>query len=445
MIERLFYKYCLNLNKFKAMNRIALSLVFLFAIGTLPCITQHIPDYSKIDMLLIRGDFKKAIDTCNQIVSMDTLNSEIYYKLGLAYQNILSDDKAFDCFLKASSIAPDNDNYSFTVAKSYFNKGKIRQAKPIFLKLYDSDTLNWPYAYYLTSIYMQEQKYDESINIYNRFYKQDTGNYVFMDKIGFASLRKGDSEIAIDMFNRSLAANPKNINAIKNVAYLYAVSHRIDTAIVLLTRGIDLDVTDMDLLARRAALNYSLNYTKRAMDDYLKILATGDSTLLYLKRAGIGYANNLQPEKAIPYLLKAYDKDTADFEVLRFLARNYERIKDLKKSAVYYMHIIDLLSPAIPQLGMNYILLAEVLKADKQYNEAISAYNKSQEYRNDNSIIINIANLYDEKLNDIPKAIRYYEMFLNRPKSNRDMFDNEFVESVRKRVESLKKNQLPAK
>lgn len=417
----------------------------MISISTLPCFTQSIPDNSKIDMMLIRGEYKKAIDTCNQIVATDTLNSEIYFKLGLAYQNILSDDKAFECFLKASTLAPENDNYSFTVAKSYFNKGKTRQAKPIFLKLYESDTLNWPYAYYITSIYMQEQKYDESINIYNRFYKQDTGNYIFMDKIGFACLRKGDSETAIEMFNSSLSVNPKNINAIKNVAYLYAVSHRIDTAIVLLTRGIDLDVTDMDLLARRAALNFSLNYTKRAMDDYLKILGTGDSTFLYLKRVGIGYANNLQPEKAIPYLLKAYEKDTADFEVLTFLARNYERIKDLKKSAVYYTHIIDLLNPAIPQLGMNYILLAEVLKADNRYIEAISAYNKSQEYRNDNSIIINIANLYDEKLNDIPKAIRYYEMFLNRSKSNRDMFTNEFVESVRKRVEALKKNQLPAK
>jgi tetratricopeptide (TPR) repeat protein len=94
---------------------------------------------------------------------------------------------------------------------------------------------------------------------------------------------------------------------------------------------------------------------------------------------------------------------------------------------------------------MHYILLAEVLKADNRYSEAISAYNKSQEYRDDYSIYLNIANLYDEKLKDIPKAIRYYEMFLNRPKTNRDMFTNEFSESVRKRVESLKKNQLPAK
>lgn len=433
------------MNNLKTMKKITLALILLIMGTVLPGFTQNLPDNSKIDIMLIRGEFKKAIDTCNLILQIDTLNSEIYYKLGLAYQNILSEDKAFECFQKASILAPDNDNYSFTVAKSYFNKGKSRQAKPILVKLYESDTLNWPYAYYLTSILMQEQKYNESIDIYNRFFKQDTGNYILMDKIGFACLRKGDSKTATEMFNSSLAVNPKNINAIKNVAYLYAISHRIDTAIVLLTRGIDLDPADMDLLARRAALNYSLNYTKRAMDDYLKILASGDSTLLYLKRTGIGYSNNLQPNEAIRYLLMAYHKDTTDYEVLTFLARSYEKIKDLKKCAVYYTHIIDLLNPAIAQLGMHYILLAEVLKADNRYTEAISAYNKSQEYRNDYSIYLNIANLYDEKLKDIPKAIRYYEMFLNRPKTSRDMFTNEFSESVRKRVESLKKNQLPAK
>lgn len=427
------------------MKRNLFALILLVLATTLPGLAQNMPDNSKIDIMLIRGEFKKAIDTCNQILEIDTLNSDIYYKLGLAYQNILSDDKSFECFLKASALAPDNNIFSFTVAKSYINRGKARLAKPILMKLYESDTLNWPYAYYLTSIYMQEQKYDESINIYNRFYKQDSGNYIFMDKIGFACLRKGDSHTAIEMFNSSLAVNPKNINAIKNVSYLYAISHRIDTAIVLLTRGIDLDPADMDLFARRAALNYSLNYTKRAMDDYLKILGTGDTTTLYLKRTGIGYANNLQPQEAIQYLLKAYHKDTADFEVLTFLARNYGKIKDLKKSALYYTHIIDLLNPAVGQLGMNYILLAEVLKTDNRYSEAITAYNKSQEYRDDYSIYINIANLYDEKLKDVPKAIRYYEMFLNRPKTNRDMFSNEFTESVRKRVESLKKSQLPAK
>ena len=421
------------------MKRIVLTFIICAFVISYSGLAQSKPDYSKIDMMLIRGDFKKAIDTCRQILTNDTLNAGVYYKLGLAYQNLLSEDKSFECFLKAATISPENDNYNFTVAKSYYSKGKANQARPLLLKLCAADSMNWTYAYYLTSIYMQEEKYDESLLIYRRFYKQDSTNYMFMDKIGFADLRKGNVNEAIEMFNKSLALNTKNINAIKNLAYLYAVTSRIDTAIQLLTRGTEMDSTDMDLYARRAALYYSINYNKKALNDYLKILNSGDSTTLYLKRAGIGYTNNLQPGEAIVFLLRAYHKDLTDFETLNFLARNYRDIKDLKNSAYYYKKIIENLKPAIPQLGMNYILLAEVLKSDSRYSEAISAYLSSQEYRSDNSIYIDIANLYDEKLKDAPNAIQYYELFLKKLKKPNNMFSTDYIESIKKRIESLKK------
>ena len=427
------------------MKRIILTFLLVILVVSRPVQAQNKPDNSKIDMMLIRGDFKKVIDTCIKILAVDSLDSEVYYKLGLAYQNLLSDDKSFDCFLKASAISPENNNYNFTVAKSFYNKGKNNQAKPILLELCSADSMNWTYAYYLTSIYMQEGKYDESIKIYERFYEQDSVNYLFMDKIGFACLRKGDSEKAINMFNSSLAVNQKNINAMKNLAYLYAISNRIDTAIQLLTNGIQIDHADMDLYARRAALNFSINYNKRALNDYLKILSSGDSSVLYLKRAGIGYSNNLQPKEANVYLLKAYQKDTSDLQVLSFLARNYEKIGDLKKSAYYYTHITNILSPFVFQLGMNYILLAEVLKSDSLYSEAISTYLKSQEYRSDISIYITIANLYDEKLQNIPKAIQYYELFLNKQKSTRDRFSPNYIEAIKNRIESLKKTKQQVK
>jgi hypothetical protein len=93
------------------------------------------------------------------------------------------------------------------------------------------------------------------------------------------------------------------------------------------------------------------------------------------------------------------------------------------------------------QLGLNYILLAEVLKSDSQYPGAINAYINSQEFRADNSVYMIIANLYDEKLNDSPKAIRYYELFLNKIKNSTDKRETDYIDSVTKRIESLKKTK----
>ena len=427
------------------MKRIFNAIILLIFAFPLHVFAQKDNENSKIDMMLIRGEFKAVIDTCKQILDKDKLNSEVYYKLGLAYQNLSFEDKSFECFLKAVSITPENRNYSFTVAKSYFNRGMSNRAKPILLKLYAVDSTNWAYAYYLTSIYLQEGKYDESIKIYQLFLNQDLQNYTFMDKIGFAYLKKGEFNKAIEMYNRSLSINPNNLNAIKNLAYLYT-GVKVETSLKLLDKGILIDSSDMDLIARRAALNFTIFNYNVALNDYLKIIGAGDSSVMNLKRAGIALTATNQSREAVKYLLKAYESDTADFETLSYLAQNYYIIKEFKTSAYYYNRKIKLLNSAIPQLGLSYILLGEVLKSDNRFNESVNAYIKSQEYRSDNNVIMMIANLYDEKLMNIPKAIYYYELYLRKEKNTKNEFSTEYNESIRKRIESLKTiNQKPEK
>jgi tetratricopeptide (TPR) repeat protein len=425
------------------MKKISLILLFTTALFYPTLSGQKSSDFSKIDIMLVHGEYKKVIDTCRQILLTDSLNSEIYYKMGLAYQNFLPDDKSFDCFFRAAALSPDNNLYKYMVAKGFYNKNKYSHARPLLQNLCTTDSTNWSYAYYLTSIYLQEGKYDESIKIYNRFYKKDSTNYVYLDKLGFAYLKMGDQNNAIGFFNKSLALNNKNINAIKNVSYLYAITYKIDTAIQLLTRGIEIDSSDMDLYVRRAAFNFSKNYTKRALDDYLKIIASGDSSVLYLKRCGIGYTNNLQPREAIDYLLLARKKDTTDYEIMDYLARNYHKINDFKKSAYYYKEITKILLPVSYRLGFTYIVLAEELKSDGQYKEAITNYLKSQDIRHDVSITMIIANLYDEKLHDNSKAIYYYKLFLDNEQNTRSRYRPDYIESVKKRLQVLQEKQQP--
>lgn len=429
-----------NTAKRTLISSILISFIFLTRLSA-----QDNSDYSKIDIMLIRGDYARVIDTCRTILAVDSLNSEIYYKLGLAYQNTLPDDKSFDCFLKAVKYSPGDAIYNFMVAKTYFNKGKIAQSKPIFQKLYSGDSLNWNYAYYLTSIYMKEGRYDESIDIYEIFRDKEPENYIFIDKSGFAYLRKKEFEKAIDLYNKSLAINDKNVSALKNLSYLYASTNRTDTAIQLLGTGIKIDSTDMDLYIRRAALNFSKDYTKRALDDYLVVLNSGDSTTLYLKRSGIGYKNNFEPDKAIKYLLLAYKKDSSDLETTQYLAQSYEKVKDLKSSVYYYNHMVKTLIPFVNMLSYSYVLLAETYNVNSKYDEAITAYLKSQEFHPNMSIDMSIANIYDEKLNDIPSAIYYYQHFLDQVGSGNTVFSPKYIESIEKRLEYLKEKEQEGK
>ena len=431
------------MNKLTDMKRIYLTFLLIVCVISNTVFAQGKSDYSKIDLMLIRGDYAKVIDTCKQILASDSLNPEIYYKKGLAYQNYLPDDKSFDCFLRASSLDPGNKLYKFMVARGYIAKGKNKQAVPLLEGLCETDSTNWLYAYYLTSIYMQEKKYEESLKIYQRFYDRDPSNYVYLDKIGFAYLRIGFYPTAIEYYNKSLAIYPTNIPSIKNLSFLYASSLRADTALKLLTMGIAIDSTDIDLYIRRASLYYSYDNNKEALDDYLKILASGDSTLLYIKRAGIGYTLEKKPKPAIEYLLIAFKKDSSDFEVCKFLAYNYKQINYLEKSAHYYGNIIRNFDLMVKQLSFGYVSLAEILKLEGRYKEAVDNYLLGQKFSSDMNIDMIVANLYDEKMNDIPKALYHYKLFMDANKNNKK-YSKKYIETIQLRIDYLKEKQTIA-
>ena len=415
-------------------------LVTVILFGLLnPLSAQNVTAGKRIDMMLLNGEYENVIDTCKLLLAYDTLNPEIIYKMGIAYKNLSDDDSAFDCYHRAAAFSPDNKNYSFSLAKEYYGNGKFTMAEPLLSKLCELDSMKWTYAYYLSAIYMQSNRFYDAIKIYKRFLRKDSTNTVFLDKLAFAALKKGDYEYATSLYNKSLSINDKNLTAIKNLSFLYASTMNSEAAIQLLTYGIEIDSTDMDLYIRRAQLNYSKNYTKRALDDYMVVLASGDSSKLYLKRIGIGYSYNFQPNEAIVYLLKAYKVDSIDYETCSYLGQCYYKIKDMKNSIYYYKKVLKILMPVNAQLGLTYVLCAESQKANEDNKDAIASYLKAYAINSDPNINMIIANIYDEKLKNKERAIYYYQRFLNTLKSSKMKFSPEYIEKVQKRLEFLKK------
>ncbi|HEX2969580.1 MAG TPA: hypothetical protein VHO46_10815, partial [Bacteroidales bacterium] len=415
------------------MRRILLffSLLFCYHVKFL---NAQQPEYPAIDKLLVFGEYEKAADTCRLILSGDSTNAMIWYKLGLAQQNMIPDTGSFRCFVLASANDTANNLYRFTVAKGYIARNRDFKAKPLLQELYSKDSLNWQYASYLTGIYIKEGKYDKAIDIYNRFYSVDSTNYVILDKLGFAYLRKAEYGKAIDFYNKSLAVNPRNIDAIRNLSFLYPFVNNRDTAIVLLSDAIRMDPEDADLYARRATLYFSRSHTKRALDDYLRIMSMGDTTALYLKRAGIGYLNNLQPALAIPFLKKAAARDTTDFETVEYIARCYSNMKDYDRSAFYYKKVISMLKPFKDAMGMTYLSLGSQQKADSLYVEAVSSYTTAYETWGNTGVLMMIANIYDENLNNPEKAVSFYKKFITVSQMSNYP---DYIGSIKKRIEYL--------
>jgi tetratricopeptide (TPR) repeat protein len=415
---------------------IALIVFFIFFFKSLS--GQNSAATRNIDLLLLRGEYNRAIDTCRQLLVYDNLDPEIHYRLGLAYMNTLDEDRSLESFYQAYSLNPGDEMYSFLLAKAYYGKEKYKLAEPLFQKLCFSDSLDWTYASYLTSIYMHYNRYDEAIAIYRKFQANDSTNYTYFDKIGFASLKKGDYQYATELYTKSLSLNDSNLIAIKNLAYIFSATRQSDTAIAILTRGIKIDPSDMSLYSMRGQLYYAKNYNKRALDDYLKILASGDTSELYLKRAGIGYCNNMQSNLAVNFLLKAYKIDSSDYETCSYLGQSYYNLRDMGRSEYYYKKVIGILTPVNRQLGLSYTLLAESQKGNGLYNDAIKSYLRAVEISGDPNLYMIVANIYDEQFEDRKNAVKYYQLFLDGIKKSGGAFSGKYLDSIKDRMEYLK-------
>lgn len=392
-----------------------------------------------LDSLLVREEYRLVIDTCTRILHTDSLNPALCYRLGLAWQNIPEEKKAVGFFRLAHSLDTANVVYSYRLARSYFADEKMKLAEPMFRRLLSQDTLNWQYAFYLTNIYMQAGRYDSALPIYQRFLATDSLNCTYLDKTAFALLRKGDFTGSLYLFSKSLDINKNNTSALKNLSYLYASTSRWDTAVTLLGRGMKIDPADMDLYDRRAQLYFMRNYTKRAMDDYLLILASGDTSKLYLKRVGIGYSYNLQPGRAIPYLLLAHKSDTTDYETCSYLGQCYLKIGDSKTSAAFYKKAVKILQPLYVQLGNTYFQCG-LSQYEADYNaDAIESYKNAYNINSMPGMLLMIANIYDDKLSDKVNALKYYRLFFEKTSKDKMPYSPDYIEKVRNRFEYLEK------
>lgn len=421
----------------KTITALILSIIF----SASPAIGQQDRDFTGIDIMLIHGEYEKVVDTCLSILKADSLSAEAWYRLGLGYQNLPPDEKSFECFLKADEIDTVNNLYRFMVGKGYFEKNRNTRARAIFKELCTADSMNWSYAYYLTSIYMREGLYDEAIKIYKRFYETDSTNCIILNRLGFAYLRKREFSTAIDYYEKSFAKNRENLTAIRNLSYLYPFVNKTNIALQLLSEGLKIDPLDTDLYARRATIYFSRDQAKLYLADYLKILAYGDSTVLYLKRAGIGYFKSSNPTEAVVFLEKAYEKDSTDYELLDYLAKSYHQLKNFRLSQYYYLKKIELLDPLSNELGITYSNLGYEYVAGKMYNEAIDCFLRSNKIIKNPGLIMVIANLYDERLNNISRAIYYYRDYLSDYKNSGWPVTPDYIESVKKRIEYLEKIQ----
>jgi hypothetical protein len=96
------------------------------------------------------------------------------------------------------------------------------------------------------------------------------------------------------------------------------------------------------------------------------------------------------------------------------------------------------------QISFAYVALGEILKSDGLYKESIENFLLGQKFGPERNTDMIIANIYDEKLNDIPNALRYYQKVMTNHRIVNNDATSKYYETVQKRIDFLKQKQAEA-
>lgn len=427
-----------NINKEYAMKKKIQVLAVLLGFA-LSIKAQSNEILSHLDQLMNQGSYKEAATVCFDGLKKDSLNAEIYFKQGSIYQNLLMNDKALQSFRRAVQLSPGNKQYLFTLAKIYHTNGKSAAAIPLFEQAYQADTMNFVRTYYLADAYYQRGYTDRALSLYQMMNKRDTTNTLVIDRMAACYLKKGWTRRSINAYRKSLELNEYGISAIKNLSYIYYKTNMPDSALVLLDKGIKADSTDVDLYSRRGDVYYGKTYYYRSQADYLRVLASGDTSAVMLKRIGIGLVANENHAKAEDYLLKSYLRDSTDAETCVVLAKCYLGLNQNDKKDFYFDKAVKQVSTFYKTLAGLYRTMGWAYFTKKQHKEASEYFKRSLEIDYDSDICRLLAStFYEYYLKDRANAIKYYTLFLEKPVTGKERKDER---QIKETIERLKKEQ----
>lgn len=106
-----------------------------------PAMETHAFNYQTATEYAGRGEFDKAIEILDNLISGEDLKPEFFYLYGTIYSEMGKNREAADMLKKALYLDPGNVLSSFLLGNIYKNDGKNEQAKKFFANAYESLTL----------------------------------------------------------------------------------------------------------------------------------------------------------------------------------------------------------------------------------------------------------------------------------------------------------------
>jgi len=271
----------------------------------------------------ILGDNEKALDAFKNCIRLDGGEPSPMYESALIYFQEGQLDQALFFIESACAIDKNNKWYQQLLATTYLEIGKYSKAIVAFKKLLELEPGNEDWHFELASAYLMNNQARNAVKVYDDLEKYIGPYSMLYQQKKRIFLEIGDKASAIAEVEKWVESEPRNIDALNELAELYLLSGKQDKTISTLEKVLEINPNDSrsfiilaDLYRNNNQAEKSFEYTKKAfsseelnIDTKMRTLLTyydfsdKDTTLLSKSYELIEALKSAHPNDAKPFTI----------------------------------------------------------------------------------------------------------------------------------------------
>jgi len=431
----------------KEIHRRIYSFILFLIIAVSTISAQQNNFKNDIDILLLQEKYKKASELLETATSQDSLNNELFFKLGIAYKKQFLFEKAIAAFNKCIALNDSNMQAFFLLADSYAELGADQKAIPLYKLILAADSTNSAAGINLAAIHIGSENYWGAINIYEKLLKTDSLNSYLFHQLGYCYSKIDSLNKTIYYSGKALEINNNDIGSFKLLVNSHIKKGNLDEADSLTREKWEANSYNSVYNKLRGEVFFARKIYYNATFHYRMAVTEGDSSAYCYSKLGVSNyllaanydttnkKNIARYNNAAKYWLeKSLAKENSPVNCY-FLAMTHLKLNDYINSIVYFEKAVKLILPNI--MHEIYIHKSEGFAGLKQYQDMIEALNCAYFYKKENkSILLNIAEIYEKELHDTKAALSYYTQYLDMA----DESDPNIVK-LKQHIKSLKQSK----
>lgn len=400
-----------------------------------------------VDLLLLKEKYKEAENTINMSLVNSPGTAELYYRLGVAYQKQYLYGKAIDTYSKSIALDTNMTSAYLSLGDCFIELGLTKKALSIYEKVFDSDSTNIKAGLNLASIFLDQKDYQQAFYVYKKISRVDPSNSYLYRQLGYCTLGLDSIMESNEYYRGALKLNDNDMISLQQLINNLLKLKWNGNAFYILMERIKKDPDNSLVLKLLGDTFFNDIKYEDAITEYSKSLSTGDTTAYLLQKLGISYymsAARMDSAKiaekdstyrlAASILEKAKEMDVNPVTYY-YLALANQKLGNYNESLKYFNQVLLI---AIPSITSDlYIHMSESYLALNDYSNMINSYNAAFLFNpTETTLLLNIAEVYENKLFDNPSAAVFYKEYLTQNPQN-----NEVTSRVRQKLKELSKKK----